>query len=156
MREATFYVSFLVNVEAVLTLFIFSISSSPYAGLIIHVSAENCKFLQLADELELMKPTRNGVMKNFNISCLDDFYIDDSMSIDNVLTLGDRQMLIKHAIDNIKATEFEKFIPGYEHSLLYHGESLIAACLNEGLIENIYSLRDTVEYTQFPFNIFDT
>lgn len=84
-------------------------------------------------------------MKNFNISCLDDFFVDDSMAVDNVLTLGDRQMLIKHAIDNIKATDFEKFIPGYEHSLLYHGESLIAACHNEGLIENIYSLRDRVE-----------
>lgn len=119
---------------------------SPYAGLIVHVSAENCKFLQLADELELMKPTRSGVMKNFNISCLDDFFIDDSMAIDNVLTLGERQMMLKHAIDNIKATEYEKCIPGYENAMMYHGESLIAACLNEGLIENIYSLRDTVEY----------
>lgn len=92
-----------------------------------------------------MKPSRGGMMKNFNISCLDDFFVDDSMAIDNVLTLGDRQMLIKHAIDNIKATEYEKFLPGYKQLLLYHGESLIAACQNEGLIENVYSLRDTVE-----------
>lgn len=109
------------------------------------MSAENCKFLQLADELELMKPTRSGVMKNFNISCLDDFFIDDSMAIDNVLTLAERQMLLKHAVDNIKAIDFEKVIPGYEHIHLYHGQSLVAACLEEGLIDNIYSLRDTVE-----------
>lgn len=86
-------------------------------------------------------------MKNFNISCLDDFFIDDSMAIDNVLTLGERQMIIKYAIDNIKANEFEKFIPGYEHLLLYHGQSLVQACLEEELITNIFSLRDTVELT---------
>lgn len=107
------------------------------------MSAENSKFLQIADELELMKPTRSGVMKNFNISCLDDFFIDDSMAIENVLTLADRQMIIKHAVDNIKANEIEKFIPGYEHLLLYQGQSLISACLEEGLIVNMFTLRDT-------------
>lgn len=92
-----------------------------------------------------MKPTRSGVMKSFNISCLDDFFIDDSMELDNVLTCAERQMLCKHAIDTIKANQFEKCIPGYEHVLLYHGQSLIQACLEEELILNIYSLRDTVE-----------
>lgn len=67
------------------------------------------------------------------------------MAIDNVLTLADRQMLIKHAVDNIKATEIEKFIPGYEHNLLYHGQSLINACVEEGLIVNMFTLRDTVK-----------
>lgn len=84
-------------------------------------------------------------MKNFNISCLDDFFVSDSMAIDNVLTLADRQMIIKYAIDNIKATEIEKFIPGYEHVLLYHGQSLMNACMREGLIVNMLTLRDTVE-----------
>lgn len=118
---------------------------SPHRGLIIHVSAENYKFLQIADELELMKPTKDKLMKNFNISCLDHFFIDDNMAIDNVLTLADRQMIIKHAVDNIKANEIEKFIPGYEHLLLYHGQSIINALLEEGLIVNMFSLRDTVE-----------
>lgn len=93
-----------------------------------------------------MKPTRNGVIKNFNISCLDDFFVDDSMAIDNVLTLADRQMIIKHAIDNLRANEIERFIPGYEHLLLYHGQSIINACMEEGFIVNMYSLRDTVEF----------
>lgn len=106
------------------------------------MSAQNYKFLQIADELEVMKPTRSGVMKNFNISCLDDFFIDDSMAIDNVLTSAERQMIIKHAIDSIKANEIEKSIPGYENILLYHGRSIINACVEEGLIVNILALRD--------------
>lgn len=93
-----------------------------------------------------MKPSRNGVMKNFNISCLDDFFINDEMAIDNVLTTADCQMIIKYAIDSIKATEFERCIPGYEHILLYHGQSLINACLEAGLIVNVFSLRDSVEF----------
>lgn len=117
------------------------------------MSADNCKFLQIADELELMKPTRSGSMKNFNISCLDDFFVNEEMAIDNVLTLADRQMIIKHVIDNIKATEIEKFIPGYEHLLLYQGQSLISACMAVGLIVNMFSLRDTVESCTFFFII---
>lgn len=127
--------------------------ASPHRGLIIHVSADNCKFLQIADELELMKPTRSGSMKNFNISCLDDFFVNEEMAIDNVLTLADRQMIIKHAIDNIKANEIEKFIPGYEHLLLYQGQSVISACMAVGLIVNMFSLRDTVE-SRLKFIIF--
>lgn len=87
-------------------------------------------------------------MKNFNMACLDDFFIDDKMAIDNVLTSGERQMIIKHAVDGIKANEFEKHIHGYEHIPLYHGQSIIAACLEEDLISNIYTLRDTVEFLQ--------
>lgn len=109
------------------------------------MSAANYKFLQIADELELMKPTRSGVMKNFNISCLDDFFIDDSMEINNVLTLAERQMIIKHAIDSIKANEIEKFVPGYENILLYNGQSIINACMEQSLILNMFSLRDEVE-----------
>lgn len=118
---------------------------SPNRGLVIHISAEDHKFLQIADELEIMKPTKSGVMRTFNISCLEDFFVDDKMAINNVLTMADRQIIIKHALDSIKATEFEKYIPGYETILLYHGQSIIAACQEEGLIESVYSLRDTVE-----------
>lgn len=48
------------------------------------------------------------------------------MAIDDVLTSADRQMIIKHAIDNIKAIEFEKFIPGYENLTLYMGNLWLA------------------------------
>lgn len=84
-------------------------------GLVLHVSARNTKFLQIADELEIMKKTKSGVMKNFNISCLDDFFLDGNMDVENILTAADKQMIVKHALDNIKATEHEKCLPGSEH-----------------------------------------
>lgn len=75
---------------------------------------------------------------------MDEFFVDDNMAIDNVLTLADRQIIIKHALDSIRASPNEKHVPGYEHMTLYHGQSLVDALQMEGLIENIYSLRDTV------------
>lgn len=81
----------------------------------LHVSARNTKFLQIADELEIMKKTKSGVMKNFNISCLDDFFLDGNMDVENILTAADKQIIVKHVLDNIKANEHEKSLPGSEH-----------------------------------------
>lgn len=81
----------------------------------LHVSARNTKFLQIADELEIMKKTKSGVMKNFNISCLDDFFLDGNMDVENILTAADKQIIVKHALDSIKANEYEKSLPGSEH-----------------------------------------
>lgn len=62
-----------------------------------------------------MKKTKSGVMKNFNISCLDDFFLDGNMDVENILTAADKQIIVKHALDNIKASEHERFLPGSEH-----------------------------------------
>lgn len=118
---------------------------SPNDGLVVHVSADNSKFLQIADELGIMKQTHSGIMKSFNISCLDEFFLTETMDIDNILTRADKQIIIKHAVDCIRANEYERYLPGYKNHQLFHGQSLIAACYEEGLIVNIYSLRDTVE-----------
>lgn len=66
------------------------------------------------------------------------------MEIDNVLTLAEKQMFIKYALDNIRAIPQEKHVPNYEQITLYHGQSLVATLLKEGLINHIYSLRDPV------------
>lgn len=124
---------------------------SPNEGLVVHVSAENSKFLQIADELGIMKPTRSGDMKSFNISCLDDFFLNESMDIDDILTRADKQIIIKYAVDSIRANDYERNLPGYKLIQFYHGQSIIAACCEEGLIVNVYSLRDTVECDDFSY-----
>lgn len=83
-------------------------------------------------------------MKNFNVSCLDDFFLDENMDIDNVLTAADRQIIVKHALDSIRAGESERHLPGMERVGFYQGQSVIAACLEEGVIECVYALQNTV------------
>jgi hypothetical protein len=34
------------------------------------------KLLELADEMVFMKKTKSGIMRSFNVACLDDFIID--------------------------------------------------------------------------------
>lgn len=94
--------------------------------------------------MEIMKMTKSGVMKNFNVSCLDDFFLDESMDIDNVLTAADRQIIVKYALDSIRAVESERHLPGMEQVAFYQGQSVIAACLEEGVIECVYALQNTV------------
>lgn len=100
------------------------------------------KFLEIADEIGMVKHSKTGGMKNFNLVSLDDFFLNDSMSIDDLLTSADRQLIIKNALDTIKAKENERNILGSEQIQLYHGESIIEACINGEIIKNMYSLHD--------------
>lgn len=93
-------------------------------------------------------------MKNFNISCLDDFFLDGNTDVDNVLTAADRQIIIKHALDSIKANEYEKHLPGMEHVTFYHGQSIIAACQEENVIECVYALQNKVRWDRYSLGKF--
>lgn len=115
-------------------------------GLTIHVSATKVKLLELADELGLMKKTRSGFMRNFNVVSLDDFFVDDKMDIDDLLTPADCQYLVKYALENIKAKRNERNFPGTEIEQLYHGESIIQAAITNGMIHCMYSLHDKVSF----------
>ncbi|XP_037040102.1 anoctamin-10 isoform X2 [Bradysia coprophila] len=117
-------------------------NSDTSQGLVLHLSATSTKFFQMADELEIMKKSRSGVMKNFNVSSLDDFFVDGSMDVENILTSADKQIIVKHALDSIKASEHEKSLPGSEHVNFYHGQSIISACLEDGIVESVYPLQN--------------
>lgn len=137
----------------------FSYHSSKEKGLIIHISASKLRLLELADEIGFTKPTRNG-MRNFNVGSLDDFVYEgssdvfewfssykklffiDNMTIDDILTPADKQVVIKYALENMKALSDERNIPGHNSCQLYHGQSIIHALLSEELIVNMFSLHD--------------
>jgi hypothetical protein len=66
----------------------------------------------------------------------------DNMTIEDILTPADKQVVIKYALDNIKAQADERHIPGYSASFLYHGQSIMHAAISEELIVNMFSLHD--------------
>lgn len=67
------------------------------------------------------------------------------MTDDDILTPADRQVIIKYALDNIRANENEKHFRGKDDNIsLYHGESIIQAAIEADLIVNLYSLHDKV------------
>ena len=66
------------------------------------------------------------------------------MNANDLLTPADRQIIIKYALDSIRAIENERYIPGTKSITLYHGESIIQACIKGEVIKNMYSLHDKV------------
>nr|XP_029727408.1 anoctamin-10 isoform X2 [Aedes albopictus]XP_029727409.1 anoctamin-10 isoform X2 [Aedes albopictus]XP_029727410.1 anoctamin-10 isoform X2 [Aedes albopictus]XP_029727411.1 anoctamin-10 isoform X2 [Aedes albopictus]XP_029727412.1 anoctamin-10 isoform X2 [Aedes albopictus]XP_029727413.1 anoctamin-10 isoform X2 [Aedes albopictus] len=109
--------------------------------LILHISATQMKFLEIADDMGFMKRTKTGIIRNFNVACLDDFFYDEHMTLEDILTPADRQIIIKHALENIRASEREQHIPGTK-TQLYHGQSIIQAAQRVEIITNFYSLHD--------------
>lgn len=64
------------------------------------------------------------------------------MTIEDILTPADKQVVVKYALDNMKAQADERHVPGHQAIQLYHGESIIHAALSEELIVNMFSLHD--------------
>lgn len=61
----------------------------------------------------------------------------DNMTIEDILTPADKQVVIKYALDNIKAGADERHIPGHTAVALYHGQSIFHAAISEELIVNM-------------------
>lgn len=110
-------------------------------SLVVHVSATQMKFLEIADDMGFMKRTKTGIIRNFNVACLDDFFYDENMALEDILTPADRQIIIKHALENIRAAEHEHHIPGTK-TQLYLGQSIIQVAQKMEIIANFYSLHD--------------
>ncbi|XP_049288055.1 anoctamin-10 isoform X2 [Anopheles funestus] len=109
--------------------------------IIFHISATHMKLLEIADDMGFMKRTKSGIIRNFNVACLDEFFYDEGMALEDILTPADRQIIIKHALESIKAADDEHRIPGTK-IILYHGQSIIQAAQGAELIGNLYSLHD--------------
>ncbi|XP_058452350.1 anoctamin-10 isoform X2 [Malaya genurostris] len=107
----------------------------------MHISASQMKFLEIADDMGFMKQTKTGIIRNFNVACLDDFFYDDQMAVEDILTSADRQIIIKYALENICASEHEHNIVGTKVQL-HHGQSIIQAAQQADIITHIYSLHE--------------
>lgn len=81
-----------------------------------HISATKYKLLETAEDIELVKEDARGVPREFTVADLDDFLTDDR-TIDSLLNMADRQTIVLHELENIRALDYEKFIPGNLFSL---------------------------------------
>jgi len=94
-----------------------------FQGLTLHVSASKIKFLEVAEELELKKRDKNGLIREFTVSQLDDF-LEDGMYVDDLLTTAERQYIVRHELENIRAQKEDDQVPDYPAFRLYEGQSI--------------------------------
>lgn len=77
----------------------------------------------MAQELELKKRDRCGLIREFTVCQLDDF-LEDGMHVDDLLTTADRQYIVRHELENIRALKEDNLVPGYPAFRLYEGQSI--------------------------------
>ncbi|XP_067003378.1 anoctamin-10 isoform X2 [Anabrus simplex] len=110
-------------------------------GITLHVSASKIKFLEVAEELELKKRDREGILREFTVSQLEDF-LDEGMHMDDLLTTAERQRIVRHELENIRALMEDDHVPGHPGLSLYEGQSILQACLHWKLVEQLYPLHE--------------
>jgi anoctamin-10 len=91
--------------------------------LTLHVSASKIKFLEVAEGLELKKRDTDGLIREFTVSQLDDF-LEDEMHVDDLLTTAERQYIVRHELENIRALPEDDQVPDYPAFRLKEGQSI--------------------------------
>ncbi|KAK7789933.1 hypothetical protein R5R35_010907 [Gryllus longicercus] len=120
----------------------------PGEGVTLHVSASKIKFLEVAEELELKKRDREGLVREFAVSQLEEF-LAEGMHVDDLLTTAERQHIVRHELENIRALAEDDHVPGHDGLGLYEGQSIVQACLHWELLEQMFPLHDSETLDNF-------
>lgn len=91
--------------------------------------------------MNLMKQDRNGVMREFSFGQLDDF-LYDGMHVDDLLSAAEKQTMVLHELENIRALTEDDHLPGYQSYSLYEGQSIFQVCRMYEIVTKMYPLHD--------------
>lgn len=94
-----------------------------FQGVTIHLSASKFKILEVAEEMELRKSDSAGLVREFVLTELEDF-LEDGMDADDLFTTAERQTIVKHELENIRALQDEDHLPGHPSVRVYQGQSI--------------------------------
>nr|CAH7756325.1 unnamed protein product [Callosobruchus chinensis] len=108
---------------------------------ILHISASKLKLLKVAEEIELVKADRFGKRREFTVAQLEDF-VFDGMHVDDLLTDSEKQTIVRHELENIRALSEDKSLPGYSTHKFYESQSIFQACQHWGVVTKVYPLHD--------------
>lgn len=61
--------------------------------------------------MELRKQDVNGLVREFTVNQLEQF-MPDGMTVDDLLTVAERQTIVRHELENIRALADDQHIPG--------------------------------------------
>ena len=84
---------------------------------------------------------KSGTMREFSVSKLEDFLPDDA-SVDDLFTVAEKQNIVRHELENIRALAEDGHVPGFPIHSLYEGQSILQVCLQFRIITKMYPLHD--------------
>uniref|UniRef100_A0A452EAX3 Anoctamin n=1 Tax=Capra hircus TaxID=9925 RepID=A0A452EAX3_CAPHI len=104
------------------------------------VGASKIRLLLGAEAVGLVKECSDNTMRAFTYGTRHNFkdFDDDN---DDFLSMAERQFIIKHELENLRARD-EKMIPGYPQAKLYPGKSLLRRLLTSGIVVQVFPLHD--------------
>lgn len=88
-------------------------------SLLFHVSATHQRLLELAEEQNIRKKDLKGLLRDFTVIEKSEFG-----SGSDILSTAEKAYLVRHELENIRALENEKTVPGYPKIHLYEGQSI--------------------------------
>ena len=65
----------------------------------------------------------SGLFREFTVSQLDDF-LQEGMHVDDLLTIAEKQYIVRHELENIRALNEDDEVPGFPAFRLYEGQSI--------------------------------
>jgi hypothetical protein len=102
----------------------------------LHITGSKLKFLEVAEYLELKKSDSEGQLREFTVGDLDNFLCGET-NLDNLLTTSEKQMIVLHELENIRALLGEDCVPGYPSICIFRGQSI---CKFAGHFEHTFML----------------
>lgn len=105
--------------------------------------------------MEIVKHDRHGQIREFTVNQLEEF-LPDGMHVEDLFTVAERQTIIRHELENIRALAEDSHIPGYSSFSLYEGQSIIQVCLQWKIITKLYPLHDFDELKKLRRNWYMT
>ena len=88
----------------------------------LFVGATTERLLLAAEMTSMMKPYKDNTHREFTIRDIENFRGGDDA--DNFLTMAEKQQLLLHELEAIRATESDEHVPGYEFVKLYSGRTI--------------------------------
>ena len=85
--------------------------------------------------MELKKKDRAGLIREFTVAQMEEF-LPDPRQMDSLLTTAERQTIVRHELENIRALPEDQHVPGYPANKLYEGQSISQSIFFIPLINN--------------------
>lgn len=107
---------------------------------VLYIGAKNSRLLTAADMTGLSKIYKDNHYREFSIEDMANFKgIED---VDSFLTTAEKQKLILHEMEAVRASDEEDHIPGYDKIKLWTGKSILKKYLSRDIITKMYPLHE--------------
>ncbi|XP_052816111.1 anoctamin-10-like isoform X1 [Mya arenaria] len=107
---------------------------------VLFIGGSTSRLLLGAEMMDMMKEYKDGNQREFTVEDISNFRGGENP--DMFLTMAEKQKIIFRELENIRATDSDEYVPGYEFIKLYQGRTIVKKLLSADLIKNLFPIHD--------------